>query len=650
MATCIGTLIVPLLLYFAVYFPVTLKKPGWYFHILTLGPAVIFMILAVTPYLVPAVILKSRSAQPADLGTLYSLQTLYIVVGFIASSVIMLHKLHRVSARARAQIWLVFIGLLAVLAVNLVTGFVLTISKQSNSYSNAIGGVSFLFLVAMIAYAIVRQRLFDIRLAISRTIGFTLTIGLISVLYSLLIFSFGVPLLNNGHLSIVKNDYQLLLFIPPTIFVALTFSSLRKFMARVTNRIFYQDTYDIKSTLDSLSDVLIGDSSIDELMSGSLSIISDAIKPSNCLFVVLDNKGGIYKHLVINRPEPKQLNNLIEYSKNLSNRILVKDEVQAGNWSSKLAEEDISLLLKLNASNKLIGLLFFGQKQDGRIYNRQDIDLVVLSAKNLGVAIENAENFEQITQFSEVMHQEVLKATASLRHANTKLKTLDALKDDFISMASHQLRSPATSVHEAIQMIQQTNLTKEERKQIVDLAEASSERLVNVINNMLSITRIQAGHSELEKQQVDLVELANRAILECSGSANKKNIKLRFDGHKSHLKLLADRAKLNEMMSNYIDNAINYSHEGSTITISLQLDSRRHRASFEVNDQGIGVPVGEQKNLFGKFYRATNAQKELPNGNGIGLFVVKTFAKAHGGDAYYRPLNTGSVFGFWLPV
>jgi signal transduction histidine kinase len=101
-------------------------------------------------------------------------------------------------------------------------------------------------------------------------------------------------------------------------------------------------------------------------------------------------------------------------------------------------------------------------------------------------------------------------------------------------------------------------------------------------------------------------------------------------------------------MSNLLENAIKYSVEGSSVSINVRKEN--DRIIYEVLDSGIGVPAKERKSIFSKFFRARNARLEHPDGNGIGLFVVKTIAQAHGGDAFYKPQASGSLFGFWLPV
>ncbi len=645
-AVGVGTLIVPALLYFSAYFPRS-RRVGRLFHALVLGPAICFVVLAPTPWLVPDVQLQALSAQPSGLNLLYTLQSLYVVGGFVVSFGMMLRKLRGSNARERVQIKLVIMGLLTALLINFIVGFILEMTGQATTYSNLAGGLSLLAFIGTTAYAIIRHRLFDIRLAITRTLAYIVAIGVVSGAYSLLVIGIGVPLVTGGSISLTHDDGQLLLLLPPTILVALTFQSLQRSIARLTSGIFYNGSYDTRATLDAFSDALISDNDINAIMAKGLAVLGGAVKPSHALLIVLDEKGKTYRQQALNRQPLVHPDDLVTEAARMKGRMAVKDEVPAGRWPRQYEQEDISLALRLGTSKNLVGVLFLGPKQDGRIYSGQDTGLLNVSAKNFAVAIENTKKYQQIAAFADTMHQEVLKATARLRKANAELRTLDAMKDDFISMASHQLRSPATSVHEAVQMLLQDYISEGDRKHIIELAEASSERLVNVVTDMLSIARIQAGHFTLEKTEINMAELVNRAILETSGLASQRRIRVQFQAPRDAIEFRADRAKLNEIIANYIENAIKYSHEDTTVTIALRRTG--NKVYFEVTDTGIGVPASERKGLFTKFYRTTNARKEQPNGNGIGLFVVKTVAREHGGDAYYEPREPGSMFGFWLP-
>lgn len=575
-------------------------------------------------------------------GLLLILAPLIIITTFFAR--------RRAHGRLREQISIILAALVATVILLALADLLLpnlSTSPLVNLISGDLAYLGIAFVVAGTFYSIVKRQLFDMRLAIARTFGFALVIGIVAAGYALLVLLVSVPIFSQGHTRATDILPQLLIFLPPTIIVALTVPLLERLMAVLTSRIFFQHAYDSRVVLDRLSDALISDNDLQPIMRDGLSVLCDALKPAHALFIVLDESGNAYRHQLISRAEPAHIADLILQAQTMKPRILVKDDQPIDAWHTALESEDISVVLRLGTAKNMTGVIMFGPKQDGRMYTRQDIELLGVSAKNFGIAVENAKKYEQIATFADTMHQEVLRATASLRRANTKLKTLDALKDDFISMASHQLRSPASSVHDAIKMLGQSYIKVEERARILELADASSERLVNVVTDMLSVARIQAGHFDLEKTEVDIMDLVERTVLQASALADEKGITIRAEKPKQPIILKADRAKLIEIMSNYLENAIRYSPEHAEILVSVSRTGGR--VDFTVRDHGIGVPKEERRHLFDKFYRATNARKEQPNGNGIGLFVVQTVARAHDGDAYYEPQSDGgSLFGFWL--
>ena len=653
LATLFGTPMIASIIFFSTVFPEILREPSKRFNRVNLIFPMIFMILALTPFLVPSVIIRDNSAQPTNLGILYSLQSIYAIGGFIYAAIIILRKYSHVGVRAKSQVRLVGLGLLIAVLVNALTGGVLTLLNISNNYSNLVGSISFLIFISITSYAIVRHHLFDIRLAIARTVGFILTIGLVGTIYSLIVLGISTLFISPDQAILSSGLSVLFVLIPPTIFVGLTFHSIQTRIARATRRIFYHDTYDLKTALDSISDTLITDSNIDKIMSQSLRLINESIKPTYAHFTVFGTKGKPYRELSVrSKVSEKTILALSKFIKKVSSNPINRDDSFDEELPKYFERDDIALLLRLGTEENMVGLLIFGAKQNGRSYTADDVALLRISAKNLAIALENAKKYDQISKFADTMQREVHSATTKLRQANEELKTLDVLKDDFISMASHQLRTPATSVYEALQMLNHPNtsskLAKKEQSDLLELAGASSEHLVTVIAEMLSISSIQAGRFNINKTPLVLQELVERVIKQTSAQADQKQIKLVFEKPAQPLKIKADQAKIVEVVSNYLENAIKYSTQKSTVTIKLRVSNGRVR--FEVEDQGMGVPEKERKNLFSKFFRASNARKKQLDGSGIGLFVVKTIATSHGGDAYYKPLSGGSLFGIWLPL
>ena len=610
-------------------------------------------VIAAASTLLPGVVNIQTAGNGIEIkyGPYYDLFSVISILTLLLACYNLFSASRHSTGRLKAQMKLMLLGLAMLAIFASFANFILPLFTTSDSANLLAGNISYLGIFTFVLaafYAIVKHRLFDLRLALTRSVGYLLSVGVVALFYSILVLGIGSRFLFSDTNDSVTSSEMFLLLIIPTIFVALTFHRIQIYIARFTRRIFYQEAYDLQDVLDRLSDSLITDSDMDKIMKNSLDVIAEAIKPSHAIFAVLDEAGKAYRHITSDQHNNIDPATLVTKSIHLRERVLVKDEAPTGRWPEYLEEKDISLLLRLGEVTRPTGLLFFGPKQNGRIYTKQDIELLTIGAKNLAVALDNAKKYEKIASFADTLRLEVEKATTNLRAANQKLKTLDALKDDFISMASHQLRTPASSVHEAIQMLNQESLNPAERKRLTELAEASSEHLVSVVVDMLSIARIQAGHFNIDKSLNSIAELVKRALKELSVLAEEKHIKISFKQPKENTETFVDRAKINEAITNYIENAIKYSPEKTEVKVNMSVKGKR--LYFEVIDSGIGVPPPERKNLFTKFYRAKNARTEQPDGNGIGLFVVKTVAESHDGEAYYSPQATGSLFGFWIPI
>jgi signal transduction histidine kinase len=640
----IGMFMAPFIVLFGVYFPVRLRRPSKWLLGMAYIPTLIFIVLAPTPFIINDVQLVDNAVQLTSVTPLYSLQTLYIAICWILGIVLVLRKFRRVGPRERAQIKLVLLGLAVALLVNIGTNYVLAALSASSNYSNFLANLSLLVFVISTSYAIVRYRLFDIRRAIIRIFGYTITVGIVATMYSFAVLVvlgklIGVETTNSKPLMVT--------LVIVTIFVSFTFQHLRQLIDRLTMSIFYRHAYSIRQVLDSLTDALVRSYTIEATATKSLHIIAAALQPVSAYLVVTDDKGHIYKHFTLDRHQTPLHPELVAQLMQDTKPIIERDLTTHKELAQLLDEQGVTLALRLGKKAHPTGYILFGHKHSGSVYNSDDIRLLHIVSKNLSLALENAKKYEQIERFADTLKHEVDHATTRLRHANEELKQLDKLKDDFISMASHQFRTPAGSIRQALQMINGPGLTSAERKEMLRLAEINSEELVTLVSTMLSISRLQAGRFLIDKSMAKLDDIVERVLAATTILADQKRIKLVFEKPERPIATQVDVAKIKEAMTNYTENAIKYSPEGSTITIRFREEP--HRVYFEVLDQGMGVPEDERSSLFGKFYRAQNARHEQPDGNGIGLYVVKSIAEGHHGEAYYEALNPGSLFGFWLP-
>lgn len=605
-------------------------------------PIVLLMVgLSLTPLFIKSGVLTSSGLKLTQ-GTLYPIYPLYILANFVLCNVNFVRQFKHARKTAKSQLKFMWLGIAVTVALVVLSNVLLPLITKNWTTSKY--GTIFTFpFVAITAYAILKQRMFDLRLIISRTIAYFLTIGIVATIYSLLIVFISTRLANFGSLSLI----QVLALVLPTLFIGITFQGIQKFTERLTTLIFYRNAYDSQVVLDRLSDMLLVENDIDKMMAQSMDLLRDALQPAGDYLAVLNDSEIIYKHHQVPEAAFKNPESLLP---ELPKAATVTDasDLERSHLKELMDGQRCEVMLRLGNRHKPAGMLLLGPKRNGTLYSEQDLALLRISAKNLGVALENAKKYEQIMRFADTLNQEVTSATSRLRKANKKLKSLDALKDDFLSAASHQLSSPAVSVHDALAMLNQPNLTAKDRQEMLELAESSSERLVTVVRTMLNWARLESGRFTIDVSEADIVEIFNKVLSRVKINAEQRGITLNQQLPDKTIMAQVDTAKIGEAMANYIENAIKYSDNATTINISLE----KHpdgRIVFEVADEGIGVPPDERPKLFGRFYRASNARKEQPDGNGIGLYVVKMIARGHGGDAYYSPRETkGSVFGFWI--
>lgn len=250
------------------------------------------------------------------------------------------------------------------------------------------------------------------------------------------------------------------------------------------------------------------------------------------------------------------------------------------------------------------------------------------------------------------LQKQIDAATAELRKANIELQRLDDGKDEFVSMASHQLRTPLTSIKGYLSMVLEGDageLNREQRK-LLEEAFTSSERMVRLIGDFLNVSRLQNGKFTIDRSaQVNLADLVEQEIDNVDEIAKSRGIGIAYHKPAGFPVLYLDEDKMRQVVMNYLDNAVYYSPESKTITVRLY--KNEGTVVLEVIDRGMGVPKGVQKRLFTKFFRAKNAQKQRPDGTGIGLYLAKMVITCHGGRIIFESTEgKGSMFGFRLPI
>jgi signal transduction histidine kinase len=439
---------------------------------------------------------------------------------------------------------------------------------------------------------------------------------------------------------------------------AVLFPILKKFFDRLTNRLFYRDAYDPQELLNTLNKVLVSTTNLSRLSDGITATLKASFKADYCAVILIDPKTSLVSHVVgaaeqkFSAADMKAIHSRallterhplvisaddLDYSESSLKRVLVKDDIAV------LAQ----IGRKTPGGSEGLGHLLFGPKRSGNPYSSQDLRIIETIANELVIAFQNALRFEEIENFNATLQQKVDDATRKLRRTNEKLRQLDETKDDFISMASHQLRTPLTSVKGYVSMVidgDAGELNQMQRK-LLTQAFISSQRMVYLISDLLNVSRLRTGKFVIETVPVNLANIVQEEVKQLIETAKGRNLELIY--HKpDHFPLFQlDETKMRQVIMNFIDNAIYYTPSGGKIVVTLV--ERPQAIEFTVADNGIGVPKPEQHHLFSKFYRADNAKRARPDGTGLGLFMAKKVIMSQGGSIVFKSQEgIGSTFGF----
>ncbi len=216
-----------------------------------------------------------------------------------------------------------------------------------------------------------------------------------------------------------------------------------------------------------------------------------------------------------------------------------------------------------------------------------------------------------------------------------KAKEVEEMKDEFISMASHELRTPVTGIKGYSSMILDGSFGEVSEKVInaSSMIKNASERLGSLVEDLLNVSRIEQGRMEFKKEPINTKLVIKEVVDEISIQAEEKNLKLSFNPHDENLPSLElDKDKLKQILVNIIGNSIKYTEKGSVVVSTYQKD--KNFLAISIKDTGIGMNEEERKRLFQKFYRIKNKETEKINGTGLGLWITKQIVELMEGKIY----------------
>jgi len=510
-----------------------------------------------------------------------------------------------------------------------------------------------------VAYAIGKHNLFDVDVLIRRSASY-LAVSTLAVAFTLI-------LLNAINLALQSATGQSaeIASVITILIMAVLFRPLRDRVDRMIERRFFGERFESQRTIRKAAGLLNSIIALDELLNQVLDTVMDALKIQRGVLLI-ESKGqdelaiaqmrdhsppppgneksapAVLPTLKLGHPlwrhlqatgKAVQINDLERPDPLLPERHAMIEAMRG------LA---IVLVIPIVFERRLIGALGLGPRSTGALYSSEDIELLETLMIQAAVSIENARKVEE------------LKKMVELETSYRELQKLDEMKDNFLSMVSHDLRTPMTGIKAYASIMREKvgAITEDDQKKYLDIVIQQSDRLTLLINDLLDIQRFEAGRMSLDLADLDLVPLVDRAVEAFAGACEQKGISLKkqLPGH--GIIVAGNAARLEQVMVNLLSNACKFTPGPGEIRVAVEMAARGGAgpaARVSVRDTGPGIPVEMRGRLFDKFSLVRELVRGKDQGSGLGLALARQIVEYHGGSiGLESPPEGGAEFFFLL--
>jgi len=524
-------------------------------------------------------------------------------------------------------------------------------------------GTFFMFLYPLfMAYSISRYRLMDIRIAIGRSLIYLFSFSIIIFFASILI-TIGNRFVNIVSFSVLSSINL--------IVCILLFQPIFNFFEKIASKYFYYTFYSYQTVLTDLGRKLTQVLDLDKLSSLIVSTLTNTMKLDRTVILLRESGNGDYRiqknigfreengislvkdNFLTAWLEKNQTPLVYEELSLIIRDVLKKEEKESlEKIKENMKKIEAALCLPLFIENKISGMIVLGNKISGDPYSQQDIALLNTLANQSSIALQNAKLYDQVHDLSENLQEKVDTQTKELKSAYEELKVLDKAKSEFISLASHQLRTPLTAIKGYISMILEGSYGKlpGSASKPLNNVLGSAERLIRIVNDLLNISKIELGKMEINKTAASIEEIISACCEEMKPAIENKGLKLIWHKPKSPLpEVEIDKLKIGQVISNLVDNAIKYTQKGEIDIEARKTDSI---IRISVKDTGEGLTAEELKMVFEGFTRGAAGIAYWIEGAGLGLYIAKKYVDLHNGKIRVESggKGKGSIFYIELPI
>lgn len=512
-----------------------------------------------------------------------------------------------------------------------------------------IGLYGMILLVIFTGYAMVQAKFFEMRLLIVRSVASLIFTLLFSVAIVSFIFYLSVVMFGNEF-----DKRVLATAILVAVFATSSLEYLHKWFARMTNKIFFKERYDAEEILNKVTRAMIEESELSDMGVRLLETITQEFRLEKTAFLFMNeasDSGWIAKgfsHVI-----PPRLKAV--FGEGLTLDHIVTDELPKETTRLLLEEEGVDAIFSIKDKEKLIALFFVGRKLSGDPLNQEDISFLKLLSSEIGIGIQNAQSYTALRRFRDELEERVRERTHELQDSQKKelekAQEVARLKDEFVFLAAHELRTPVTAIRGFLELTLDDigKFPKDIQENLLAIKEGS-EHLNQMITDLLEIARSENSTTVLSTNPTAFEPILTQVLTSLAPLVAEKNIAMTVHVEKLPL-VRCDISKTREVLINLIGNAIKYNRPNGIIDINVYRPKEQSFMIFEVRDSGYGVPKEQQEKLFQKFFRAVSKETENIIGTGLGLFITRMLVEKMGGKiAFSSRGEQGTTFTFTLPL
>lgn len=548
----------------------------------------------------------------------------------------LIRKFFNETGMARKQIQILLFGTIAMFSAILITNVFLVIVFQTTAFVSLLPIYTTLFATA-ITYSIIRHKFLDISLIVARTVSFTLIITSIVLIYASVLFTLPI---------IFPESFRTPVTIILGVFVAFSYTPLKGLLEKITEKYLHKSSYSTDELLEELSEDVRSTLALNALTKAVVKRLKDSLQPTRVAFFLIQEDKLSVKNFDYEKVPELDVNKVKYLARKAGMSLLVYEDLEKKKLRKLMRENGISLVVPLIVSKDIQGIVILGKKASGEIYSSQDINVLEIIGPQISVAIQNSLAYDEIREFNVTLKDKVKNATADLRKANKHLRELDKLKDEFVYIATHEIKTPVTVMKGYLSMMENGSFgeTPKQFEEPLKEIESATQQLQLLVNDLLDIARSDAQQVNLKTEPVDITAIFKEVVKNISNLAEQKGLEIKYPDHEPMI-VMADNDRLREISNNLLSNAIKYSEKG---TIEVSHTEDKEMIITHISDQGHGISEADQKKLFKRFFRAEETANTAP-GTGLGLFIVKQLVEKMGGRIWFSStIGKGTTFSFSL--